>query len=58
MHWFIPFFRIKDRVQIGLNVGGGAGSVAGTSFNVQDREETKSDLFNVPLHKFRCCDAH
>jgi hypothetical protein len=41
-HWFIPFATIRDRVQIGLNVGGGAGFVEGNIL------QTQISAFSVP----------
>jgi len=41
VHWFIApgFARIKNRVQIGANVGGGVAKFSGTIRKVEDRQE-------------------
>lgn len=39
IHWFVRFVTIKERVQIGLNVAGGIGSVKGDAISTTDRFE-------------------
>jgi len=39
IHWFARFVNIKERVQIGLNVAGGIGSVKGNVISTTDRFE-------------------
>jgi hypothetical protein len=56
VHWFIRFANIKDRVQVGLNVGGGIASVKGQVVETTDGFEFRG--FNpqtgrvalVPFH--------
>jgi hypothetical protein len=36
VHWFIAFATIKERVQIGLNVAGGIGSISGNVIETRD----------------------
>jgi hypothetical protein len=38
VHWFIAIVRIKDRVQVGVNVAGGIGTFSGTVLTVRDDE--------------------
>jgi hypothetical protein len=39
VHWFIRIVNIKERVQVGVNVGGGIGSVKGDVVSTVDRFE-------------------
>lgn len=43
-HWFVPFTTIRNRVQIGLNLGGGAAGVSGTI----DETVTFNSTFRQP----------
>jgi hypothetical protein len=39
VHWFIPVATIKNRVQIGINFGGGAANFKGTVHSVEDGQD-------------------
>jgi hypothetical protein len=39
VHWFIAVARIKDRVQLGVNLGGGIANVKGTIHKVEEGSE-------------------
>ena len=59
LHWFVAVARIKDRVQLGVNLAGGIASVKGTIQKTRDGSEWQfvqgpngqGSMVNVPLHE-------
>ena len=56
VHWFIRFVNIKDRVQVGMNVGGGIASVKGQVVETTDGFEVRG--FNPQTGRVTLSPVH